>query len=195
MKKAVFFGFMASMLIATGAALADSAALTTQGYVNAGLKAVYKAVDEVKADKTTVNTLSGTVNTLSDVITDANSGLATKASQSDLNELANTVNDESTGLATKASASSVETLTQTVSGKADSTTVTALQQQVNNLSNSVDGIAYTGQGGIVVDNTANTIGLQINDYDANKAYVYKSGAWVALDVNATFPDNYNFAAE
>ena len=195
MKKTVFFGFMASMLIATGAALADSAALTTQGYVNAGLKAVYKAVDDVKADKTTVDTLNDTVSTLSGVITDANSGLATRAAQADLTELANAVNNETTGLASKASAASVNTLTQTVNNKADSTTVTALQQQVNNLSSSVDGISYTGQAGIAVDNDTNTIGLQIEDYDASKVYVYKNGAWTALDVNATFPDNYNFAGE
>lgn len=61
MKKTVLSGILVSVMMAAGAALADPAALTTQGYVDAGLKAVYKAVDNVKADKETVQDLAATV--------------------------------------------------------------------------------------------------------------------------------------
>jgi len=54
MKKVAFFGFMASILMLSGAAFAadTEATLTTQGYVNDGLKALYKKIDNDKADKT-----------------------------------------------------------------------------------------------------------------------------------------------
>ena len=56
MRKIVFFGFMASVLIYTGAALADSATLTTQDYVDGGLRALYRTIDGKKADTTKVYT-------------------------------------------------------------------------------------------------------------------------------------------
>jgi len=56
MKKVAFFGIMISVLVMTGSALADSAVLTSQSYVDDGLRAVYRAVDAVKADKDDVYT-------------------------------------------------------------------------------------------------------------------------------------------
>ena len=58
MKKVAFFGFMASILMLSGAAFAADAeaTLTTQGYVNDGLKALYKKINNEKADADTVYT-------------------------------------------------------------------------------------------------------------------------------------------
>lgn len=173
MKKIAFFGFMASILTASGAAFADDASLTTKGYVDRGLRVVYQTMDAAKADKTTVDTLSGTVNTLSDVITDETSGLESKASQA-----------------------SLDTLTQTVNGKADSATVTALQQQVNTLSGAVDGIEYTGQNGVTVTEN-DEIELAIpGDATSGSKYVYTVGTgWSPLSVEDTFPEEFDFDGE
>jgi hypothetical protein len=124
-------------------------------------------------DKTTVNNLSGTVNTLSDVITDETSGLESKASQA-----------------------SLDTLTQTVNGKADSATVTALQQQVNTLSGAVDGIEYTGQNGVTVTEN-DEIELAIpGDATSGSKYVYTVGTgWAPLSVESTFPEEFDFDGE
>ena len=139
MKKAVFFGFVASLV--SGLALADPAALTTQSYVDAGLKAVYKAVDEVKADKTSLSDKANSADVYSK--TDADSKFATKT------ELAGLEN-ESYSAATN--------------------------------------------GGLKV-NENNEFALDITEPTENAMYVYKNGVWTALDVNATFPNNYDFTAE
>lgn len=205
MKKIVFSGFMASILMMSGAAFADSAALTTQGYVNDGLVALYKAVDLVKADKT---------------------DLAAKADAEDLDELAGTVEDLADVVDTKANANTVYTKTEidgkgflteaAISGKQDTIAdlddikagaakgATALQPTANisSLTNdagyltSADVAVYEGaeNGGIVVD-ANHKIAIDVENPQQNAMYVYKNGTWSALNVNGTFPDEFNFAGE
>jgi len=204
MKKIVFSGFMASILMMSGAAFADSAALTTQGYVNDGLVALYKAVDLVKADKT---------------------DLTAKADAEDLDDLAVTVEDLADVVDTKANANTVYTKTEadnkflttaSIEGKQDTIAdlddikagaaagATALQPTANisSLTNdagyltSADVAVYEGaeNGGIVVD-ANHKIAIDVENPQQNAMYVYKNGAWSALDVNGTFPDEFNFAGE
>ena len=58
MKKLAFFGFLTSLLIMAGSALAEDnpATLTTKGYVDKGLRTVYQKIDAEKANKDDVYT-------------------------------------------------------------------------------------------------------------------------------------------
>ena len=56
MRKAVFFGFLTSLLVMTGSVLADPVVLPTQDYVDKGLRAVYQKIDAAKANKNDVYT-------------------------------------------------------------------------------------------------------------------------------------------
>jgi hypothetical protein len=179
MKKATIAGFIASILVTTGAAFADAtdAALTTKGYVNEGLAFVY-GVANSKASAESVTALTETVAGKADAadVTALTETVAGKADQSDLTTLSNAVNNEETGLATKAS-------------QAD---LTALQNQVDGL----DIETYDNGTGIAIDDQ-NKIGLDLPDNPTSGApYVYKPGTgWRELEVenswNSTFLTNPN----
>ncbi len=185
---------MASMLVATGAmAAGENATLTTKNYVDSGLRAVYqKALSaETKADAAqtaatnNANAITNIQTTLGDGTTsglikdvaelkNATGDISGKADQADLDALSGTVstlsdkvNNATTGLDTKASQADLD----------------ALQQQVNG----IDTTAYTGTNGVVID-ANHQVGLSVPAAAANdgNAYVYKNGAWTALDVEDTW---------
>ena len=174
MKKMAFPGFMASMMAASGAAFADSAALTTQDYVNAGLRAVYKTVKtdmEGKQDSLSVAQLNA-----------ANSGItADKVTSYD--NVASAVNDAETGLAAKANAANVYT-----KAEIDSLTESFLT------SGDVAVYSAADNGGIAVS-ADHKISIDIEEPTTDAMYVYKNGRWTALSVQPTFPQNFDFEEE
>lgn len=214
MKKIAFSGFMASMLMVTGAAFAagetNTASLTTKGYVDAGLKAVYKAVDDVKADKTTVTALTSTVADKADassVYTKTEideAGFLTSADisgKADADSVYTKTEIDEAGFLTsadisgKADTATVTALTSTVAGKADADSVYT-KTEIDNAGflTSADVAVYTGTGGIVVD-ANHQIALDTTGLDSTAMYVFKDGTWEELDINGTFPTNFNFAGE
>ena len=56
MKKIAFFGFLTSLLVMSGSAFAATVTVASQQYVDDGLRAVYRAVDTVKANAADVYT-------------------------------------------------------------------------------------------------------------------------------------------
>ena len=107
-KHLAFSGIMASVLMISNAAIADVTVLPSKTYVDDGLRAVYQKAAQVKEETdTNIDALVEVVGGYADVI-------GNKADLVDFNELKNKVNDEETGLATKASNSELEELKTTV---------------------------------------------------------------------------------
>lgn len=209
MKKIAFT--MASMLVATGAmAAGENATLTTKNYVDSGLRAVYQkaqsAETKAEAAKSVADANATAIQNLQTAIEGVD--YSGKADQADLNALSETVAGHTTAIsgletsvAGKADASTVSALSETVAGKADASTVSALSGTVdqhttaiNNLQSTVEGLndsdtTYTAGTGIAIDTANNNaIGLSVPAAAANdgNAYVYKNGAWTALDVEDTW---------
>jgi len=194
MKKLAFYGIMASLLIMSGAALAGPASLTTQDYVDTGLKAVYKAVynavDEVKADKTALNDKANSADVYTKTDADAkfltSANIADKANSADV--YTKTDADAkfltSASIADKANSADVYTKTDADNKFATKTDLGSIE---------IETYSAAANGGLKVTN--NEFALDIAEPSATAMYVYKNGAWTPLDVNGTFPDNYNFAAE
>ena len=186
---------MASILMVSGAAFADSAALTTQGYVDAGLKAVYKAIDAVKADADDLDDLTETVGTLSDTV-------ATKADASDV-YTKKQIDDK--GFLTTASIEgkqdTISDLSNIRAGAAAGATALQPQADISSLTNdagyltAADVAVYqpVENGGVSIDEEHN-VKLSVTPVSGSM-YVYTSGGWSALNVEGTFPDNFNFAGD
>ena len=144
-----------------------------------------EAALSLKADKTTVETLSGTVDT--------------KADKTVVDELATTVNE-------KADKTAVEALSEAVDTKADAQTVTDLTTTVSNKANSADVYTKTevdtkvAHNHYEVTNLDSITGMKEGDTAIVKvsikdgetedktiyshtAYIYDEGSWKALDGN------------
>ena len=100
---------------------------TLKAAVSAALQSTLNGLNESKADKTAVNTLS---QNFSNFVTSTNTALGTKADKTTVENLSKTVE-------TKADKTDVTTLTSMVNGlktsKADTATVTKLQQSIDGL--------------------------------------------------------------
>lgn len=196
MKKIAFT--MASILVATGAAFADDhTTLTTKNYVDSGLRAVYQKVKANGDAITNIQTvLNGDETTetpgLIQDVADLKAAdfltaddIAGKADQSDLDTLSGTVTTLQTTVEGKADASTVTTLSETVGEH--TTAIAGLQDQID----AIDTTALTGEKGVTVDTTTHTVSLSVPEGAANdgNTYVYKDGAWTALDVEDEWNPN------
>ena len=195
MKKIVFSGFMASVLMASSAAFADdNTTLTTKNYVDSGLRAVYRVATgaengAVKDLQTAVGTagtggnagtgLTGDVEALQDTVGDSTNGLV-----KDVDDLQTAVGDSTGGLV-----KDVDDL-QTAVG--DSTG--GLVKDVADLQSAVDDLEaasqeYVAGTGINITENAqgkNEVGLGISNPVSGASYVFKDGAWSALEIENTW---------
>ena len=188
MKKKILYGLVASISMATAGAYATDAsdnAVTTKGYVDAGLKYVYKVANGISDGA--VKTLQTAVGTTSNGNTPG-TGLAGA-----VETLQGTIGAKGTGGAAGTGlAGDVQSLEQTI-GDANS----GLVQKVNSLEAASK--TYTAGDGIKVTPGANegdpsTIGLDVTT-SANTTYVFKTdangnGTWQALEVESTWDPNF-----
>ena len=164
MNKIIFSGFMASIMMASSAALADEAAssLTTKNYVDSGLRAVYSTASSAATDATTalgqIETLSGTTD-----------GLVT-----DVSGLQGTVGNSESGLVHDVNA------LETVVGNSESGLVQRVDQleATSRVYSAGDGITINNNGVVGINGAAET--------EEGKMYVYKDGALSAMPVEDTW---------
>ena len=201
MKKSMLYGLLTSLAVFSTVAYANndpdasSSALTTKGYVDAGLEFVYGVAN---------GTSNGAVKNLQNALSDGNGGLIDVSDLQDAIGTAGNGNTPGTGLT-----GDIEALQDTIgtagSGNTPGTGLTgdieALQdtvgdntgglvKRVNDLENS--SIVYTAGDGIAVTAGANqgdpaTISLDLGTTAANTTYVYKTdangdGSWQAMEV-------------
>ena len=188
MKKKLLYSLIASMSVISIGAYADpvqdatSSALTTKGYVDAGLKYVYDVAN---------GTENGAV-----------SGLRT-----DVNNLQNTVGapasggNPATGLV-----GDVSDLQGTIGNTAMGTTANTITGAIKELNDAIDDLeeasqTYNAGAGIVVTEGANegdpaTIGLALpNNPTAGASYVFKpngtgGGTWEAIEVESSWDPGF-----
>ena len=198
MKKIVFSGFMASVLMASSAAFAEESAtaLTTKNYVDSGLRAVYRVATgaengAVKDLQTTVGKagtggeastgLVGDVETLKSAVGKASEGDTpgtgltgnVESLQSDVGDL----QDDVTAL-------------QTTVGSSTS----GLVKDVADLQSAVDDLEaasqeYVAGTGINITENAegkNEVGIGISNPVSGASYVFKDGAWSVLETENTW---------
>ena len=183
MKKVAFFGIMTSVSIMTGAALADSATLTSQAYVDDGLRAVYRAVDNVKANKDDVYT-KGQVYTKEEIEAKGyltNVDIDTKANAADVytkEEIEAKGYLTNVDIDAKANAADVYTKEE-INNAGYLTTA-----DVENKANAAD--VYTK------DEIDNAGFVTSQDVESGKKYVYTSNGWDAITVEDTFDPDFNF---
>jgi len=165
MKNVTFTGIMASILMTTGATFAATAdaSLTTKGYVDAGLKAVYTTAHAA------------------DVTASANAS-SIASLQSAVNQNASAIEGLQSSVSNNASA--IEDLQSSVSENASA--ITSLQSTVN----AIDTTPYTFENGVKVDSATNTVGLDVTA-EEGKMYVFKGGAdssasWEELEVTSVW---------
>ena len=186
MKNSILYSLVASIsMFSIGAyatdpvADADSSALTTKGYVDAGLKYVY---DTAKGD---IDTVQGDITLLQNTVgAPANGANPATGLVKDVADLQNAVGDSSDGL--------VKDVTDLKNTVGDSSS--GLVKRVNDLESS--SIVYTEGDGIKVTQGAtasdpSTIGLDINNAQNNTTYVFKTdsngnGTWQAMEVENTW---------
>lgn len=195
MKKSVLYSLIASVsMVSIGAYAEDanSTALTTKGYVDAGLKYVY---DAAKGDITSLQT----------ALSDGNGGLIDVGDLADTVGVAGTGGNPGTGLV-----GAVESLQDTVGDSTDGLVkdVTDLQTAVGDANNGLikkvndlesSSIVYTPGDGIAVTAGANpgdpaTISLDLGTTSANTTYVYKTdnsgvGSWQEMEIESTWSDS------
>ncbi len=210
MKKIVFSGFMASVLMASSAAFADdNTTLTTKNYVDSGLREVYKVATgaengAVKDLQTAVgDSTGGLVKDVADLKTavgDSTDGLvkdvddlkgtvgdSTDGLVKDVDDLKGTVGDSTNGLVKDVDdlQGDVTTLKTTV-GDASS----GLVKRVNDLEES--SIVYTAGKGISVTPGANTgdpATISLNGAPSTndgKTYIFKDGTLEELPIVNTW---------
>ena len=201
MKKIVFSGFMASVLMASSAAFADESAtaLTTKNYVDSGLRAVYRVATgaengAVKDLQTTVGKagtgdeastgLVGDVEALQDAIgtagTGGNAGTGLTGNVESLQSDVGDLQDDVTAL-------------QTTVG----TSASGLVKDVADLQSAVDDLEaasqeYVAGTGINITENAqgkNEVGLDISNPVNGASYVFKDGAWSVLEIENTWSDS------
>lgn len=173
MKKKILYGLVASLsMVSAGAYATDASenAVTTKGYVDAGLKYVYKVAN---------GTENGAVKNINEALSDGNGGLINVGDLKVKIGAKGTGGAEGTGLA-----GDVQSLEKTI-GDENS----GLVKKVNTLAASSK--TYDAGDGIKVTAGANegdpaTIGLDVNT-SANTTYVFKTdangtGTWQALEV-------------
>lgn len=204
MKKIVFSGFMASVLMASSAAFADdNTTLTTKNYVDSGLRAVYRVATgaengAVKDLQTTVGAtgtggnastgLVGDVEALQDAIgTAGTGGNAGTGLTGDVEALQDTVGDSTGGLVKDVDDLQDDvTALQTTVGDASS----GLVKRVNDLEES--SIVYTAGKGISVTPGANTgdpATISLNGAPSTndgKTYIFKDGTLEELPIVNTW---------
>lgn len=178
MKKSFVYGLVMSVSIFAINAYADpvvdasASAVTTKGYVDAGLKYVYKVAN---------GTENGAVKNINEALSDGNGGLINVGDLKDKIGAKGTGGAAGTGLA-----GDVQSLEKTI-GDANS----GLVKKVNDLAASSN--VYTAGDGIKVTEGANegdpaTIGIALpNNAENGVQYVFQSdgnggGSWVALEV-------------
>ena len=183
MKKIAFSGFMLSLLMATGAAVAASnATLTTQDYVDKGLRTLYGVIDAAKANKT---------------------DLDDKADADDLEELAGTVDDLSTAVESKADASDVYTkaeadetflTTASIAGKANASDVYTKTEADETFLTTASIAGKANASDVYTIEEADEKFLTPPEIEENedKMFLYTSDGWSEITVKDTFPDSYNF---
>jgi len=169
MKKIAITGFMASIMMASGAAMADITSLTTKGYVDDGLRAVYSvakgAADDVADLETEVSVHDSAISTLqSNLTTEAG---ARESADSAINAK---IGSTSIGVEGTTITGAIKTLQDTVGG--------------------LDGTEYTGTNGVTVSGHSVELALPENPV-AGASYVYKPGTgpgtgWTALSVEDTW---------
>jgi len=164
MKNVTFTGIMASILMTTGATFAATAdaSLTTKGYVDAGLKAVYTTAHAA------------------DVTASANAS-SIASLQSAVNQNASAIEGLQSSVSNNASA--IEDLQSSVSENASA--ITSLQSTVN----AIDTTPYNFGNGVTVDDS-NNVGLNVTA-EEGKMYVFKGGAnssasWQELEVTSVW---------
>lgn len=192
MKKKVLYSLMVSVSALSVAAYADpvpdatSSALTTKGYVDAGLKYVYDVAN---------GTSNGAVKDLQNALKDESGNLI------DVSDLADAVDDNATAIGALETAVG-DANNGLVKAVADNTSdISALETTVGNASSGLvkrvndlesSSIVYTAGDGIAVTPGANasdpsTIGLNISNVQNNTTYVYKTngsgvGTWQTMEV-------------
>ena len=185
--------------VLTSADIADKADVTT-------VTALSSAIAD-KADADDLTALSSTVAGKADassVYTKAEideagflttADVADKADATTVTALSSTVNALSTAVSSKADATTVTALSSTVAGKADANSVYT-KTEIDNAGylTSADVAVYTGTGLVTVD-ANHQISLNTDGLDSTAMYVFKDGAWSELDINGTFPTDFNFAGE
>ncbi|MBO7509125.1 MAG: hypothetical protein J6T57_02530 [Alphaproteobacteria bacterium] len=174
MNKKILYGLVASLsMVSAGAYATDASenAVTTKGYVDAGLKYVYKVAN---------GTENGAVKNINEALSDGNGGLI------NVGDLKEKIGAKGTGDAAGSGlAGDVQSLEKTI-GDENS----GLVKKVNTLAASSK--TYDAGDGIKVTAGANegdpaTIGLKLPDNPAAGTYVYQidangNGTWQALEV-------------
>ena len=200
MKKIVFSGLAASMvLVAPAFAEITNDSLTTKGYVDSGLRALYsttKTVTDGLGERVTslegivgenaTSGLRGSVATLQNDVTSIETALVGNDGNGGLNATVNGLNTAINGTNGEGGLAAAVTQLQT--------TVQAFQ------TNGGDTTAYTAgeNGGITISNHQVSItGLADTKTVENKddLYVYKDGTLEKLSVVKTWNPSFNFAGE
>jgi len=179
MKKMLCGSFAVIMLIATSSAFAvvDNNSLTTKGYVDDGLRAVYttatgaqntantaiQAIGSVASGGNAGTGLAGKVETLEGIVGNANSGL-----QQDVSDLQDTVGEAGNGTAG--------------SGTGLTGRVEDLELQMQNVPS-----ALQGENGVTISSgKASITGLSSTTGSDNKMYILKNNTATELSVATTW---------
>lgn len=188
MKKTFLYSFVASVSLISIGAYADpvdasSSALTTKGYVDAGLKYVYDVAN---------GTTDGPMKDLQDSLSDGNGGLINVGDLKDTVGTAGVGGNPGTGLT-----GAVEDLQGSIGNTAMGTTAETITGAISELNSAIDDLESASQvydpgEGIKVTAGANpgdasTIGLALPSNPTAGSYVYKidasgEGTWQALEV-------------
>ncbi len=190
MKKGVFYGLVASVSMFSLSAYATDAsesALTTKGYVDAGLKHVYKVAN---------GTSNGAVKNLQNALSDGNGGLI------NVGDLQTAIGSESVGQTPGSGLlGDVETLQDKIGNTAMGTqagTVTGAIKELKDAVDSVETNNYTDGTGIKITPGANgdpaSIGLDISDPAAG-SYTYQvddqgNGTWAPIEVEDSWDPGF-----
>ena len=177
MKKLAFFGIMTSVSIMTGAALADSAVLTTQGYVDKGLRTVYQKIDAEKANKNDVYTKQEI---------EAKGYLTT----ADVENKANAAD-----VYTKQEIEAKGYLTDAdIDAKANAADVYTKQEiEAKGYLTNADIDAKANAADVYTKDEIDNAGfITSGDVEDGKKYVYTSNGWDAITVEDTFDPDFDF---
>lgn len=187
MKKSFLYGLIASVSMVSFQAYADpvpdatSSALTTKGYVDAGLKYVYDVAE---------GTENGTVKTLKNTIGNTAMGTSANTVTGAINELNTTINGD--GTTSDGLVGDVANLQEALDdGTGNLVDVGALKQTVDGLSqnSAIDG----ANNGVRISNKK--IQLDVGN-TGNTTYVYKTnelgtgGSWEALEVEDSWDPGF-----
>ena len=219
MKRIAITGFMASILMATGVAIAaeGNTVLTTKNYVDSGLRAVYQSIDstasqasanagDISSLQSVVNGHTSAIGALSDTIGSVvgESGLAYDVSElqsavqglqnagyiSDVSALQSAIETNAGNISLNSTAISEETTRATGVESGLDTRLTTAETDITTLKNTVNGLDGDAYDG---ENGIyvedHKVGLNV-DAQQGKMYIYTSTGWNELPLESNWNNIY-----